>query len=273
MVAGTIIISFVIYTFGGYFSQSTGEFYSLDWLSGYFALGDITVKEVIFTAFLGAFFSRPELNSPLWTIKYEFVALSIIHALVLMVYKWNYRRVLYIITILLLSIQFEIAGFETIYIACILSGILISDFYYNSGSEACMWNKLKSIKGQYFVLIICIIYGLTLFNRSVLILRMLTVILILIGLLIFQSIQKFFRKKILVWLGNLSFEIYAVHWPIICSIGCWLMLNFFKNTYFAGTIITYIITLILSIGCGIILKKVEFGVANIFSEKTHIVSY
>ena len=147
VVAGTIIISFVIYVCGGYFSQNAGEFYSLGWLSGYFALGNITVKEVIFTAFLGAFFSRPELNSPLWTIKYEFVALSIAYALVLMVYKWEYRRILYIIIIVLFSSQFEIAGFETIYIACIIFGILISDLYNDHDSETCIWYKLKTIGG------------------------------------------------------------------------------------------------------------------------------
>ena len=51
-----------------------------------------------------------------------------------------------------------------------------------------------------------------------------------------NGLRRLFQHKILVWLGKISFSLYLIHLPIICSLSCYLLLNLGFGYFYNGLI-------------------------------------
>lgn len=59
--------------------------------------------------------------------------------------------------------------------------------------------------------------------------------------------NEFFQKKIFLKLNKISFGIYSFHWPVVCSIGSYLIMNTKKYQFLLCWLVSIIITFIISI--------------------------
>lgn len=72
-------------------------------------------------------------------------------------------------------------------------------------------------------------------------------VLMVAGILGFRPAAKILSKKIFAYLGKLSFSIYLLHWPIICSFSFWAVQKSFlyTNKHFTSLVIAYVLTCIV----------------------------
>ena len=94
----------------------------------------------LFDSLIGAFFRRPLLNTPLWTITYEMFGGVLVYAITLGCQRFRYRRIFYFV-LSALSLLF----LHNTYIAALLFGLLLSDLLYNNHIALKLDQKLCNI--------------------------------------------------------------------------------------------------------------------------------
>ncbi|MDN5202779.1 acyltransferase [Fulvivirgaceae bacterium BMA10] len=72
--------------------------------------------------------------------------------------------------------------------------------------------------------------------------------LLVITILQTKKIQTFFESNYLVWLGKISFSLYLIHFPIICSFSCFIYLNL-PFDRLGKTLIVVVLTIAVSLIC------------------------
>lgn len=210
VVAISLLISTFIYRVDGYACQELSQKFELNKLLEYFPQG-ISEIEGFYDAFVGAFYRRPRLNAPLWTIRYEFLGSIFVYIIMKLFCDKKCRMYIYPLLICLLL-------FLDIYVASMYTGMVLFDLLYSNKERS---DKIKCVLSR--------------FNYIIIMLIMLTVVLLLIGkyaiyfryaltlelmLLIFSSetLQRGLSNKVFVRLSKYTFSVYATHWLVICSV-------------------------------------------------------
>ena len=263
-VLGANIIIYFIYREIGFHNASTAGLFVNKWFQGYYQVDmwfGLAVRDSVATVLgTGAVF-----NPPFWVISYFFYSSVIIYIGNYLESKMpdKFKYILYLAELLLAAYVLGTNGFAIVLGAIwyktwdneflakiidkrILSGAAIGCFILLSGGATWMGDVL----------------GNNLFSNPWLEIIYAAVILYAISKI--DVLKKVFSNRSLVALSKLSFGIYALHWPIICSITSLLFLacEFNAVSYFGIGIITVAVVFLFAIGyyftvelgCGLFLK-------------------
>lgn len=214
-----------------------------------------TLPNLIKNMFYSPFLSKSDYIGPFWTIRYEFwgYIICLLVASILKDSKW--RRVWYI------GISFVFCrtiGWDYV---VFMFGLFVADIKYNSNPTILNTHYEKILKNKvfrFFVLVLgiflaclpmvyrsiySVFYYIPVHSRAI---RGMGLALLLYLSLDSRVTQKILGCKPLVYLGSLSFETYAIHWPLMLTVEASLFLMFRKTrSYHFSAIMSLIITVVV----------------------------
>jgi peptidoglycan/LPS O-acetylase OafA/YrhL len=197
-------------------------------------------------------------NSPVWTMRRELIG-SYFIVLVMLALHFSKPNKAFIIWLASTVISLVIAPVMSAF----SFGLLISYLFIN---EKDMLLKLKNSKLMqisaiavmsisYILILVLNNYGFTGFSAAVM---SITAFLVVGGLLFINIFISFFSCKISRFLGKISFPLYVVHFPVICSFTSYLMIrhpNYSENS--GITILIYVLSSVLSLTIACLFYPVE----------------
>ncbi|KTD33996.1 acyltransferase family protein [Legionella israelensis] len=181
-----------------------------------------------------------------WTIYLEFTASLIIFSLLALFGKWNLRFLLYI---LLIKLTYSMQAFASFYFL-FLVGVIICDVfclqkkYANTTKRYVL--KEKQMWGVLCLALLILYYYMTVIlgykiftHRS----KYYFLMLLFIASLYLPILGDFFSSRLSRFLGRISFAVYLIHFPILCSFAC-VISNSIKHQYslFISSFIILLVT-------------------------------
>lgn len=192
---------------------------------------------------------------PLWTIYYELWGYIFAMALCLVFRERKYRRLEYVAVMVLLKL---LSGLSN-YIPFVM-GVLVADLEFNHAPSFSWrlsasvsqkpWGKLGLLLlgayfatcPMYFSAIHTILEKVPEINPGLA--RAVGVAILLYLLLRAPRLQKILQHPILLWMGQLSFEVYAFHWPLMLSFQAWIFYHLTERfSYNAAAVGAFLLTL------------------------------
>ena len=260
----------------------TNENINTEFLSGYCNF-DPNIGNLLLNIFVAPFVRKSQYIGPFWTIKYEFFGYILVLAVAVFLRKSKWRRLAYLLITALLGV---IRG--DAYFCIFIFGLIVADLEFNENPTVLgkLYSKLLTNKifitvcffaATYFAC--CPIYGNSPLYAFLLKIPMLgSTLLRGLGMALFiwvsvksQLIQKILSWKPLVFLGEMSFETYAIHWPLmlICEAGLFLVLEK-RLPYDAAALLAFAATLIVIYGCSylfnLLTKRINAGISSLQSK-------
>ena len=81
-------------------------------------------------------------------------------------------------------------------------------------------------------------------------------LLLVFGVVCLEPLQKFFGLPIFVKLGEISYSLYLVHFPVIATFGCWIFELFYRKiSYNLLVLLTFVATTALVMVISVLFKK------------------
>lgn len=181
--------------------------------------------------FLNTFINTNEYVSPFWTIKWEMIGYFVTLALLSLKEK---KKIHIFVSVLVLGILYVFAqNVVPFVLGMLLAECMLErkDFFMKKISS----QKMKWIVSTLSVFLMTvpqnyagIHFWMKYFPGSPTIWRAIGICGGLIIVIFDAKIQKIFNAKLLQFLGRNSFGIYAVHWPIMLSVGCFCFVNLYS---------------------------------------------
>lgn len=194
---------------------------------------------------------------PFWTISYELWGYIIVLLTAYVLKDSRYRRIIYFIIMVVMVVCLDA------YYSIFVLGLFVADLAFNKNPTICDKFYKKIITNKVFLAIsfcasvyfaCCPMYEDSVLYSFWYKLPILNHILLRgFGMALFvwvsansTLIQKILSVKPLVRLGEVSFETYALHWPLMLSCEAGLFLLFSKSlSYNIAVILSFVITLII----------------------------
>ncbi len=202
-------------------------------------------------------------NPILWTMSPELYG-SFFCFLLFAVFKIRPGRYFLYISLAIAALLFEYYWLVTFLLGFLLCDI---DHTENGLKKIVKWTGLHIFSKWYFVtgILLALVFingfGQNLYSAYV------TIFVSATGIFtVMQSaaLRHLFQHRILVWLGKISFSLYLIHLPIICSLSCYLLLNLGFG-YFYNGLISVVISMIFILFASAQFTKWVDGPAVIFS--------
>lgn len=238
-----------------------------EWLSQFYKV-PLSIKQTILHAFYNApILGDMSINAVLWMMPY-----ILLGSIIPIIIGANYMKSPYVTYLIIVILFIHYNG--ELYL-CAVIGSALAIFY--TKTENIRISKIIS-----FISVILLGIGIlfAVYPNSIIILlnnrfsywqiNMFGSILFIIGVMYSSFFQKLFSLKAFVYLGKISFSIYIIHLPVICSISsfCFIkMINYgvgYLQAMFITLIITFAIVLCLSsmyyryveINCNKLIKRI-----------------
>ncbi len=213
-----------------------------------------SIMNLLKNIFFNPFCRMSDYVGPFWTIRYEFwgYVFSMVACYVLKDSK--YRRLSYIAVSAALFVQHlpqYIPFFLGIFVADLLfnkNETLLGRYYENILHKKWFWICCYAV-GLYFAA--CPMYFTGIYSLwgkipylDTKLLRAVGIALIIFVTMKSSVMQRIFEFKLFRWLGKISFEVYAIHWPLMLSVeaGAFMML-INKYDYNIAACLAFAITL------------------------------
>ena len=250
-VAFSVLCAFVLMTFSLFYNQQASQISGSNWLGEFWRFKP-NFSDALNQAFIGTFFSNVfAYNETLWTIAFEFVGAFIVFAFLALLGKKKYRFLGYIFLIAF--------SFQTYYLAFVL-GMLLSDIMAHKNSIIKRFDKNKIIRTLMLLsglflgaypsgrgvegTIYAFMEKAYLVNSAVLY-HILGAFLIMIVLLDSRKMQKIFSSRYLLFLGEISFAMYLLHFIVLGSFSSFLFLKLVSFMPYAGAfLVSFIVSVI-----------------------------
>ena len=271
-VLGANVITYLIYLSIGFHNSATTELFVNMWFWSYYQndmwLG-LAVKDSVKTILgNGAVF-----NASFWVIRYFFYASMIVYVGSYLESKCTdkIKYVLYVLELVAATYLFQTNGFA-IALGAVWCKVERNDLLRR-------WNNKKVLgvlAAVAFVLLdggaewLAALLGINVITTAWA--KILYAFVILYAISRLEILTRLFSKKVFVDLSKLSFGIYALHWPIICSISSLLFLQveFSVGTYLligagtAGLVLVAALLYHLTVEkcCDVVLKVLSEGILN-----------
>lgn len=195
-------------------------------------------------AAVNAFLKSSRYNAPLGTIKYIWLNGFVLLCMTKYLSKWKYREPVYAMLFVCSYYLGYRVQYEYFYFGIMLLGMWLCDYYY---SPFRTWKFGKSkYKAMLFGIIAIILIAVPKgtpaegFYHWICYLRITHYLYWAFGwgclvIAIENSglLKKVMESKVFQKLGEISFAVFAVHWPVIISLSCYLLLVF--TNYFSYT--------------------------------------
>lgn len=253
-VAIIIIACFILEKSGLFYSHFIGDMTkSKDWLHSLFSgIKDPLdmLRNLTFDVFLN---NDNRYNPVLWTMTIEFLGSLLLFAFLAIIGTHRHTVLLHVLlaSVLLLTTQKYYAAFVLGSLLCywlvngvqlpknktgmfckmslIVLGIYFSTFPQGMFTSITIWKYLEwvpnghdffHVLGAFFIMIV-------LANSAAAI--------------------RFFTQRPFIYLGKISFSLYLVHFPVLCSLGCWVfLLSYHPENYSWAITLSFIVTLVIS---------------------------
>lgn len=248
-VAASILISFLVYQFHGYFNISAASISDSNlWLNNFFQPGLSYVTALRDMSWASLILGEASFNTVCWSLKAEFLgsiclllfyiikpkgyrALFLSLAFIL-IYALGEQTLLFLCAILLGSLLNIISIPKKLYLPLFIIGLFFGAFqdgnaFYNTFPHVLPWHR-QSFYGSIGALLITapIVHGFG---------------------------TKFFQSRPLQFLGTISFPLYLLHFIVLCSFSCWLYLVLPQHPLTLS--LNFALYLLLAMGLSIAFEK------------------
>ena len=237
--------------FGIYQNGPVSELTGSAWLAGFNRCEPKPLR-AIWEAVFGCFFlGTNQFNGVLWTIPFLFLGALLVYAIAWLIGDKKWRYAVYVIL--------AAALFFTDY-AGVFLGFVLCDVMHTQPKPVNWAKKQKWLCWVIFVAGLYLssypsagahlegtIYG---WIPIVMVVpyHLLGALLLVCGVILLEPLQKFFALPMFVKLGNISYSLYLVHFPVIATAGCGLFFMLYgKMSYHAAVLITFLVTTVLTV--------------------------
>lgn len=146
---------------------------------------------------------------PLWMMRYIFCGTFVV--IILKIGMRNLSLCGKVTLLLIFSLLFATISFH--YVAIVI-GCALSEIH----SQERVLHKLKGVIGA--VTSLCVALAIHVFFQTE-VSSTIIALFILLGILFTDTLQYVFSKAFFKWVGKVSFAIYLLHWPLVCSFSVW----------------------------------------------------
>ena len=238
-------------------AHKQGKGYIDGWLNNFYNFEPnffLAIKSGIWDTFFD-YDPQKTYNAVLWSIKPELFG-SIFCYFIFGIFKESSRRYVFYVPIILGTF-----ALEEYWLTSFMLGFLFCDIDHSDSSVFRDYlNIITSNQVLNIFLFICLIIiggKPSFFGFDNLLISSFMVLIILKT----EPLQRLFESNVLIWLGKISFALYLIHLPIICSLSCYLFL-ILPYSFFLKLFAVIIVTLIISlIGANLFTKYIDnFGI-------------
>lgn len=235
------------------FSSSYAEWFNNFEIGKFFSEDGPIYEGLICTFYIGSRY-----NSPLGTLKFIWINSLFLLTLNKFFQKSGYRYWVYGV-LFVVSYYIGRQKYESFYFGIMLLGMAMADYFYNP-------NTVQRMKKSATLGIICMIVGLILvsvpkgypteglyyyfgyINVTHYLFWAVGWGLVVIAIENVTGIKRLLEKKIFTKLGDISFAVFAVHWPIVVSVTSYMVMSL-SNTfsYMFSVLLAMLVTFVLVI--------------------------
>ncbi len=231
-------------------AEKLGSEYSV-WLGSFYVF-EASIFDAVKSAIWNTFFNYSKLesyNRVLWTMEAEFYGSLFIFAFLSLV---GYSKIRYFIYPAIVLIFYTL---QLHWLNSFVFGIILCDLYMNTASYKALGvltkNKFISILLMFFFLLLI---GMPNYAGVV---HLILAVLLVFFVISSNIMSSFFSSKVPVFLGKISFSLYLVHLPIICSVtGASYLFVEERSNHNLAVVISLILTIALSLVLAMILNKI-----------------
>lgn len=225
---------YIMFSLNGFANHQFASLYGNQWLDGYFNSASL-ISVLKNTVFFGS-----ELNSPLWMLDLLFIGniviilTNFINELFLKKYKINKLVVVLLISVLLLTASFIRGG--CLYILATYLGIVLSDYRHSRNSSMIFVVILVGITVCYYIPLIDFVTTFRFLSFK----NLLFSIIFVYDFLNWNKTN--IIKRTIIPIGSLSFWVYLLHFPFICSVSTYIIMLF--EDFSLGFWVSFVTTVI-----------------------------
>jgi peptidoglycan/LPS O-acetylase OafA/YrhL len=229
---------------------------SSDWLGTFYKF-DASIKDVIKFSFYDVFFKydvEKTYNSSLWTMPIE-----IIGSIMIYTYLGIFRATEKINWKVILPLTFALFIFKPLY-SCFLIGYIIAEINKKYDDNDYLFFFKKNINNEiFFILIFLTSAILSTCYRDNDCVTCLFASCIVFSVSFSKNLKLFFSNRLSNYLGRISFPLYLIQIPIICSLSSFLFLKLptLGFNVFASNIINLFLTIVVSLISATLLLPIE----------------
>ena len=234
---------------GAFQNMAVSELTGSAWLTG-FNRCEPKLLASLTEAIFGCFFKGTnQFNGVLWTIPYLFLGALMVYAVAWLIGDKKWRYAVYAVL--------AAALFFTDY-AGVFLGFVLCDVIHTQPNLVEWAKSQKWLAWMIFILGVYLssypsagahlegtIYGI-LPIVMVVPYHLAGALLLVLGVLLLEPLQKFFGFSVFVKLGKFSYSLYLVHFPVIATAGCWLFqMVYGKLSYNLAAVLVFLVTTLL----------------------------
>jgi peptidoglycan/LPS O-acetylase OafA/YrhL len=250
----SVILSYMILVLGLMrnveLADKFGHGYSDNWLGSFYTFQPnliLALKSVFWDTFFN-YSHIKSYNAVLWTMTNELYGSLFCFGLYGITRRQEKRFLVYFIV----SLVCLLIG--KIWLLCFLFGFFLSDYDY-SESKSYFISWFKSIDGfiktknafSLILFLIIVFWGRLILSQKMSINFVEPFIGIALVYLVVRTPQlnTFFGKPAFIWLGKISFSLYLIHMPIICSFTCWVYFSI--DHHWTAVVVSSVSTILISL--------------------------
>ena len=206
---GAAIFIFVIQNTIGFYNHSVQAIVQNTWLTHLYG-SRLTILDILKEPFFVLILGTSKFNSPFWCLRDMLISSFLIYGV-----SWICKsKKTETIAICVLTVLAAITG-RSIIMACLC------------GSCARLLGEKTEIQSKKHIIVLAgLLLPLVAFFAGNLVFTSISFACFLIAVPQVERMKSIFECKLTKRLGAVSFGIYALHWPIINSIGCWFIIAF-----------------------------------------------
>ena len=235
MILAANILIYVLMRLGLYRNAETAVLTKSEaWFAGFNQFAPDFLK-MLYESLIGCFLQGSnDYNGVLWTIPYLFWGALVVYLAAYLVGENRLRYIVYAVMIL-------VSLTTDIYFTAVFLGFAVSDFFCTQKKGMELWKKYRALPILSFVLglyllsypsigsdITGTIYGI-LPPAYTVIYHVAGAVGLLAGVLGLGSLQRFFGAKPFRFLGDVSYSLYLLHFPVIATFSCWFFLGLHES--------------------------------------------
>ena len=234
---------------GAFLNVEVAELTGSAWLAGFNRCEPKLLDAILESVFCCFFVGINQYNGVLWTIPFLFLGAFLVYAVAWFIgdKKWRYAVYAVLAAVLFLT---DYAG--------VFLGFVLCDIMHTQPK------LVEWVKKQKWLLWIVFLLGVylssypsagthlegTIYGMIPIVMvvpyHLAGALLLVAAVVCLEPLQQFFGMPVFVSLGNISYSLYLVHFPVIATLGCWIFKTVYqKMSYNPAVLVTFIVTTVI----------------------------
>jgi peptidoglycan/LPS O-acetylase OafA/YrhL len=199
------IIVYIIYLLHGFHASDTVSLFDCEWYQKYYT-GQYSLLDVVLGPVNVLLRGKPDLNNPYWVLRDMFISSVLIYILRYCYHRLSKKKADAICFSALLLITFGSYFFSYIITACLM-GMIVAFYEKKAISD-------KPYFAFWAMIVFLSVYLLP--DKLVSALFFCSLIVYIPGV---KWIERLLSSKPFIFIGDISWGVYSLHWPLLCSVG------------------------------------------------------